>query len=222
MSSTDVRLALFDLDRTLIAVDSARLYANWRRKRGRGSTWEVARVAFWMAKYTFGLLDVPGIATNVAVRFRGESEAELLADCELWYHQLVRPTIVVQARDRIDYHRARGDLLAIVTSSTKYVALPLARELMIPHVVCTELEVDPQGLLTGRIIEPICFGIGKLERAASWAEAQRSDLGWATFYTDSILDRPLLEAVGEPVAVNPDPRLRRLARSRRWSIVSWT
>ena len=111
--------------------------------------------------------------------------------------------------------------LAIVTGASSYAARPLARRLAIPHVVSSELEVDPAGVFTGRFVPPLAVGAGKVVRALRFAEAHRFALEEATFYTDSYTDLPLLERVAEPVVVNPDPRLRRIAKKRGWRIERW-
>lgn len=108
-----------------------------------------------------------------------------------------------------------------MTGASPYAARPLARRLGIPHVVASELEVDPNGLFTGRFVDPLCYGKGKIVRATRLAEEHGFVLGESTFYSDSYTDLPLLEAVAEPVIVNPDPRLERVARKRGWRIEAW-
>jgi HAD superfamily hydrolase (TIGR01490 family) len=120
----------------------------------------------------------------------------------------------------VERHRSAGDFIAIVTGATRYVAEPLARELGIECVVCTELEVE-NGRFTGRPVDPLCYGDGKLALARRAGEKFGFGLSDATFYSDSITDLPLLAAVGVPVAVNPDARLLRAARRRSWKIERW-
>ncbi|HME91244.1 MAG TPA: haloacid dehalogenase-like hydrolase, partial [Myxococcaceae bacterium] len=86
---------------------------------------------------------------------------------------------------------------------------------------CNRFEVDQRGLHTGRSIGALCFGAGKLQYASDFARGQGARLEDSVFYTDSYADRPLLEAVGRPVAVNPDRRLRRLATRRNWELLDW-
>jgi phosphoserine phosphatase len=83
------------------------------------------------------------------------------------------------------------------------------------------LEVNEEGCFTGRIVKPMCFGEGKAQRARDWAQSTGMELQRAYFYTDSITDAPLLRSVAHPIAVNPDPRLRRLARANSWPIEEW-
>jgi HAD superfamily hydrolase (TIGR01490 family) len=182
---------------------------------------DVLRVSWWMVQYTLGVIDAPRVARQALEYFRGTEERALVESCETWFKDYVMPHVQNAGRAAVERHRERGDLLAIVTGATKYVAEPLALELGIEEVVCTELEVDRAGRFTGRAIEPLCYGVGKLERARRLAERHDLDLGASTFYSDSITDLPLLEAVRFPKVINPDARLRRVARQRGWSIEEW-
>jgi phosphoserine phosphatase len=88
-------------------------------------------------------------------------------------------------------------------------------------VICSELELDLERRFTGRIIEPLCYGLGKIERSKKIAEREGFSLEDATFYSDSITDLPLLEVVKAPIIVNPDRRLRKIAQQRGWPIEVW-
>jgi HAD superfamily hydrolase (TIGR01490 family) len=215
------KAALFDMDRTLVKKDTATLFARYRRDTGRAPWHETLRVGWWMLEYTLGVIDAQRTAERALRVFRGESDAELREYCEPWFAEYVLPLVTGGGREVVRRHRERGDLVVLVTGTTAYAAQPLARELQIEHVVCTELEIDGSGRLTGRLIRPICFGMGKVERVASLADRCGFLLEESTFYTDSITDLPLLERVGVPVAVNPDARLRRLACRRGWRIEAW-
>jgi HAD superfamily hydrolase (TIGR01490 family) len=108
-------------------------------------------------------------------------------------------------------------VVAIVSGATKFVVRPLARRLGIEHMLYTRLEVE-EGLFTGRVIEPICFEEGKIYWLQQFIDEQGVELAKSWFYTDSITDQPLLDIVGHPVAVNPDPFLYRAAVKRRWPV----
>jgi HAD superfamily hydrolase (TIGR01490 family) len=215
------KAALFDMDRTLVHKDTATLFARYRRDTGRAAWHETLRVAWWMLQYSLGVIDAPRTAELALRVFRGESDAGLREYCAPWFAEYVLPLVTRGGREAVRRHREQGDLVALVTGTTAYAAQPLADELEIEHVVCTELEIDATGRLTGRLIEPICFGTGKVERVASLAHRCGFRLEEATLYTDSITDLPLLERVEAPVAVNPDGRLRRLARRRGWRVEAW-
>ena len=107
------------------------------------------------------------------------------------------------------------------TSSLNYVSELVCRDLGLDDYVSNRFEVDDDGLYTGRVIEPLCFGAGKVLLAERYVARYGVSLSEALFYTDSLSDLPMLEAVGRPVAVHPDPRLRRLVRQRRWPMIEW-
>jgi HAD superfamily hydrolase (TIGR01490 family) len=214
------RVALFDMDRTLVRTDTATLYVRYQRRIGEASTLDVARVAWWMLQYTLGILDAEGVAEAVARGYAGRSESEMLERCRAWFRSDVLPHVTTAARRAVDEHRRAGRLTAIVTGTTRYAAEPLAAELGIDHVVCSRLEVEGDAF-TGRVVKPMCFGPGKITLAEALGREHGFGLDEATFYSDSITDRPLLERVRAPVVVNPDARLRRLATRRGWPIEAW-
>lgn len=209
------------MDRTLISVDTARLYTKYRRDRGEASLRDVIQVAWWAMQYTAGVIDAPRVAEQALTRFRGQSERWLIDQTEEWFKEYVLPEVQEAGRKAVKRHQEEGHLVAIATGATKYAAEPLARELGIDVVICTELEVDSNGLFTGRVIDPICYAEGKLERSRRAAEKLGFSLEDAYFYTDSITDVPLIEAVREPIIVNPDKKLRKLAKERGWPIENW-
>jgi HAD superfamily hydrolase (TIGR01490 family) len=216
------RAALFDMDRTLLRLETASLYVRYQRDIGEATARDLLRTLFWVAQYTLGILDAAKVAEKALPSYRGMSEVALAARCDDWFRLYVEPHISDGGREAVQRHRAAGDLCAIVTGATPYASRPLARRLDIDHVVSSVLEIDERGCLTGRAEMPLCYGEGKVTRARVFAEAQGFRLDEATFYTDSISDLPLLELVGEPVAVNPDPRLRRVAEQRRYRIERWS
>jgi HAD superfamily hydrolase (TIGR01490 family) len=214
------RAALFDMDRTLIKKDSAGLYTRYRRERGEASLRDAVRVGWWMIQYTLGVIDAPRVALRALKHFEGKEERWLSDACEQCFVDYMLPMVQAAGRAAVERHRAAGDFIAIVTGATSYVAKPLARELGIDCVVCTELEVK-DGRFTGRPVDPLCYGEGKLALARRAGERFGFGLADATFYSDSITDLPLLEAVGVPVVVNPDVRLLRVARRRGWRLERW-
>jgi len=213
--------ALFDMDRTLIRKDTATLYTRYRRDIGEANWRDGLQVAWWLLRYTVGVIDAQRVALEALQGFRGKREDWMISSCEEWFRDYVVEHVCQAGRDAVSRHREAGDLVAIVTGATPYAARPLARELGIDNVVCTELEVDHAGCFTGRLKEPMCYGNGKIELARKLAAEHGFALERATFYSDSITDLPLLEHVATPIAVNPDARLRRIARRRGWRIETW-
>ncbi|MCC6558294.1 MAG: HAD-IB family hydrolase [Polyangiaceae bacterium] len=215
------RAALFDMDRTLLRTETASLWVRHQRDIGEATLGDLARTLFWVGQYTLGVLDAARVAEKALLALRGMPETVLAARSDDWFRICVEPHIADGGREAVRRHRDAGDLCAIVTGGSPYVARPLARRLGIDLVVSTVFEVDGGGRFTGRALGPLCLGEGKLARAEALAAAHGFRLEDATFYTDSISDLPLLERVAEPVAVNPDPRLRRVAARRRFRVERW-
>jgi len=215
------RAALFDLDRTLVRKETASLYVRYQRERGEAGLRDLARVLYWVTQYTLGVIDAPAVAARALVDFAGLPETVMAARCDDWFASHVEPHIADEGRVAVERHRAAGDLLAIVTGATPYTARPLARRLRIDHVVATELEVDESGAFTGRALDPLCIGQGKVVRTERLAAELGFRIDEATFYSDSLTDLPLLERVKHPIVVNPDPRLARVAARRGWTVERW-
>jgi HAD superfamily hydrolase (TIGR01490 family) len=213
-----MRAAFFDMDNTLLRVDTAMSWMRFLRARGEIGKRTVARALYWASLYRLSLLDMDTVFSRLAADLRGDSEAEMIAKCEVWYHRHVAPEIAPAARVAIAHHREAGDVVVLATGSTQYAARPVARGVGIDHVLSSELEVAA-GAFTGRA-RP-CFGAHKVSLAERWAAEHGIELAASTFYSDSYNDRPLLERVGTAVAVNPDARLRRLARQKGWRVQHW-
>ncbi len=215
------RAALFDMDRTLVRKETASLYVRYQIEQGEASWTDLLRTTVWVAQYTLGVLDHERVAKIAVAEIRGMPETVLAARCDDWFSRCVERHITDGGREAVRRHLEAGDLCAIVTGASPYASWPLARRLGIEHVVSTVFEVGADRRFTGRAEMPLCLGEGKLERTLRLARAQGFRLEDAVFYTDSISDLPLLERVAEPIAVNPDPRLERLAARRGWRVERW-
>jgi len=210
--------ALFDVDGTLLARNSATLYMRHLRRTGQARRRDVVRTLYLLLRYKFGLLDIES-ALGDSMRFvRGKAEPQVRADADAWYAREVRHYLYPQMADLVAAHHSAGHLTAIATSATRYLAEPLAAELGIRHFLVTQLVVR-EGLFTGEVVRPLCYAEGKVHWARALAEREGFDLAASYFYSDSITDLPLLEVVGHPRIVSPDPPLRRLAQRRGWPIV---
>jgi HAD superfamily hydrolase (TIGR01490 family) len=168
-------------------------------------------------QYKFGVLDILSWTKSVMADFKGRSESELTLEARRLFDAAILPSIYPEAVDRIRRHQDAGHVVCIVSGATKFVVEPLARHLGIDHMVYTRLEVE-NGRFTGRVVEPICFEEGKIYWLQQFIEEEEIDLAKSWFYTDSVTDRPLLDLVGHPVVVNPDPLLYRLAVRRHWPV----
>lgn len=213
-------VALFDMDRTLIDTHTAKLYIRYQRDLGEVGVLTAVRTSYWLMQYTLGVINAEQVALHVLQSYRGKEDSWLTARCQAWFDSHVRERVSPTGRARVREHLAAGHAVAIATSALRQAAAPLARELSIPHLVCSELEIV-DGELTGSFLPPLSYGSGKLQRAKALVHSLGARLEDAAFYTDSITDLPLLEAVGQPIVVNPDTRLRRMAKRRGWPIQDW-
>ena len=217
---TPQEVVLFDLDRTLVSGDTASLWMRYEFERGGIARSRLMQVAWWKLQYTFGAVDAQHVATSALRWFAGREVSDLKRTCVESFKQSVRPRISQEARATVKQWQERGAMMVIVTAASRFVATHVADDLEIPDLLCTELEVE-DGKLTGNTTGGLCYGEGKVARAKSFLESRGKALEDAAVYTDSITDLPLLDACGTPVCINPDPRLRRLAKKRGWSIERW-
>jgi len=206
-------VAYFDLDRTLIAGYSVLALAMERLRSRQVSFRRMLSSLGVMVNYGIGRADYHDLLTTTVRDLAGESEAALIDLGERAFQHRVQDWIYPQARLLLDAHRRAGHAIVIVTSATRFQSGPVARELTVDALCCTELEVV-EGRVTGKALP--CFGVGKLTAAEHVAHERQTKLEHAYFYSDSSDDLPLLEAVGHPVVVNPKPTMARLARDRGW------
>jgi HAD superfamily hydrolase (TIGR01490 family) len=214
-------VAFFDLDRTLISRNSATLWIQFELAEGR-ITWRQALwAATWVLRYSLGAVDLSEQIRSTVATFRGQVEAEIAARTARFHGLAVRPLYRPGARAALARHREAGDRLVLLTSSSNYVSAAVCEDLALDDYVCNRFEVDDEGRFTGRAHEPLCFGAGKVVLAERYAADFGVDLRACAFYSDSHSDLPMLEAVGSPVVIDPDPRLRRHARRRGWPVYDW-
>ncbi|MDP1824656.1 MAG: HAD family phosphatase [Archangium sp.] len=216
-----MRIAFFDLDKTILSVNSGSLWVRREVALGYLSKRKAFRAMAWLARYHFGFASAEAMVAQAVAHVAGTSSAELRERTERFFEEEVRNTYRPGAREAIERHRREGWKLVMLTSSSHYLSELVAAELRFDSVLCNRLEVDEGGRHTGKVVGGVCFGPGKLPHAQGEAERLGVPLRDSTFYTDSYSDLPVLEAVAQPVAVNPDPRLRRHAHRRGWQIVDW-
>jgi len=212
--------AFFDVDHTLLACNSARKWVEHLWRNDQISVRAALRSVWWLVQYRMSILDYEQVTADVVSEYAGRSAADLSRELETWFHDDVESEICVEGIERVAWHRERGHTLVLLTSGTSFSVAPLQKILDIPNLICTELEVV-DGLLTGKHHAPSCFGPGKLAAGMRFAESRSIDLDASYFYTDSYSDLPMLERVGQPRVVNPDPRLRRYAEQHDMQIEIW-
>lgn len=214
-------VAFFDMDKTILSDSSGLLLLRYLRRNGQ-ITWRRALYVSWLAvQYSLAVMDYASATARVMPVIVGRDESTVWAMCQEWFREMVAPCVTSAAMRRIEDHRRAGHIVVVLSAATIYVVKLLADYLGLgDNFLCTHLEVQG-GQFTGRIIEPSCYGENKVYWADRFAAERDADLMHAYFYTDSYTDLALMERVGHPVAVNPDLRLRRLARRRGWPIEQW-
>ena len=216
-----MRLALFDLDNTLLTGDSDYEWGQFLVDRGvlDRDTYEAQNRAYY-EQYVAGTLDIHEYLGFALRPLAAHTPAEL----EKWHAEFMRlrilPMITPAARALVKRHAA--ELCAIVTATNSFITAPIAREFGVPHLIATEPE-KRDGRFTGRVSGTPCFREGKIERLHEWLSTlgrRLSEFEQSTFYSDSHNDLPLLERVSRPVAVDPDEALAAAARRRGWAVIS--
>ncbi len=214
-------VAFFDLDKTLLAVNSGALWVKRERALGFLSAWQAARAAVWLGRYHLGLAAAEEMIEIAVAQLTGQPEAPVAARTQAFFEATVRREYRIGGLRALASHRARGDRVVLLTSSSNYLAGHVAAELGLDGVLCNTLDVAADGTFTGKVRGGVCFGRGKLVHATDYAARAHVRLADCAFYTDSYSDLAVLEAVGRPVAVNPDPRLLRHARRLGWPVEDW-
>ena len=216
-----VKLALFDLDNTLLAGDSDFEWAQFLIEQGvlDREVYEARNQQFY-DQYKAGTLDIHEFLNFQLKPLARHPRAVL----DRWHNEFmsrkIRPLVRDSARTLIERHR--GDVRAIVTATNSFVTGPIARELGVEHLIATEPE-ERGGEFTGKVADVPCFREGKVLRVEAWLERSGRSFDSFTqswFYSDSLNDLPLLERVTCPVAVDPDDRLRAHAQERGWPVIT--
>lgn len=222
MTTSKARLVLFDLDHTLLPIDSDYCWSVFTTDIG----WTDSQVFRqrnddFYAHYQAGTLDIHDyirFATE-AVRLQGPARA---AEAHARFmREVVQPNLRPEALSLVHKHQAAGDQVVIVTATNEFVTRPIATAFGVDELIAVELERGADGWITGGIRGTPSFREGKVSRVEQWLAAHGLDWSRAdiTFYSDSANDLPLLERVDRPIATNPDPRLRAVAQERGWRIL---
>ncbi len=218
-----MNLALFDLDHTLLPLDSDYAWGDFVVTLGwRAAEAQTRANDYFYEQYKAGTLDI-----NEYIRFSVEALREHGVEAADAAHrrfmrEVIEPAIRPAALELVRAHQKAGDEVVIVTATNEFVTRPIARAFGVDELIAIELERDAQGNPTGAIRGTPSYREGKVARVEQWLSARGLDwsrVAHSTFYSDSINDLPLLEKVHEPVATNPDERLRAVATDRGWRIL---
>lgn len=212
-------LVLFDLDNTLIAGDSDHLWGEFLVEQSLvdAEVYRTRNDAFYQA-YQRGELDILAYLRFALAPLSRFTLAQLDDLHQQFLQEKIQPLRLPRAEALIAEHKARGDVLAIITSTNRFVTAPIARMLGIDHLLATELELA-EDRYTGEVLGVPCYQAGKIDHLERWLADNPQDLAGSYFYSDSINDLPLLQRVDHPVVVDPDPRLQAHAQTQGWPIL---
>ena len=219
-----MRLALFDLDHTLLPLDSDHAWGQFTVDIGwrDAETHTRANDAFY-EQYKAGTLDIEEYIRFSVAPLAEHGVEQSDAAHRRFMDEVILPALRPAAIELVFRHQAAGDEVLIVTATNEFVTRPIAQAFGVTELIAIELERDSYGNPTGGIRGTPSFREGKVARVEQWLAARGrswADVKHSSFYSDSLNDLPLLEKVSEPVATNPDPRLSAIATERGWRILN--
>ena len=217
------RLCLFDLDETLLPLDSDHAWGEFVIRLGWVDEADFRRRNDeFYTQYRAGALDIHAYVAFATAPLRVRDAATLGAAHARFMREVIAPKILPPALDLVRAHQSQGDLVGLVTATNDFITAPIAAALGIQHLIALRLERGSGGTITGGIRGTPSYREGKVARVGEWLEAlgfEYADFDSITVYSDSMNDLPLLERAHHPVATNPSPALAALARERHWRIL---
>jgi len=218
-----MKLALFDLDGTLIAKDSDHAFGDFLVEIGWADGAAFKRENdFFYQQYLAGTLDIDAYVEFATRPWRNRTPAEQRDAVARFMREQMQPAIGAAARALVRQHLDAGDRVAIATSTNEFITRPIADAFGVATLIATQLERDATGRVTGHIRGVPALRDGKVTRVQQWLQAEGlrlADFDASVFYSDSTNDLPLLELVSEPVATNPGAALEAIALERGWRIL---
>lgn len=213
-------LALFDLDNTLLDGDSDYLWGCFLVEHGivDGEHYETENQRFY-DQYLDGSLDINEFLRFQLAPLKNYPSERLKEWREHYLQEKIDPILLPKARQLLNKHRQAGDELLIITATNSFITAPIAERYGVTHLLATEPETAG-GEYTGNVTGTPCFQSGKVERLQAWITTHDRQLEGSWFYSDSHNDLPLLETVANPVAVDPDDKLKTHAEANGWPIIS--
>ena len=213
-------VAFFDLDETLIGKDSTNMWVTFMVKRGWAPESALFKQQNLMADYHAGCLDIHAYLDFTLGLIAGWEETLLSQRIAEYIEEVIKPVMYPEGIQRVRWHLDRGDAVLTISASGEYLVRPIAKMFGMEHVVGITHEVV-DGKLTGKFIGKLSFKEGKLECTQDWLKEQGLSFEDSYGYSDSNNDRPMLESVTHPHAINADAALRLYATEHGWAIEDW-
>ena len=213
-------IALFDLDNTLLNGDSDYYWGQFLvdQKIVDKAEYEQANKRFYQ-EYKDGCLDIVQFL-DFSLKPLADHPLDFLTELhQQFMAEIIQPKITPAALNLVKQHQQAGDVTMIITATNHFVTAPIAKQFAVDHLIATDPEMI-NGQYTGKVQGLPCFQTGKVTRLNDWLEKNNQDLNESWFYSDSINDLPLLEAVTHPVVVHPDDKLQQKALENGWPVIS--
>jgi HAD superfamily hydrolase (TIGR01490 family) len=220
MSSNTIG-AFFDFDRTLIDIESPKLGIRYLWERRLISLSYILKVMAANIFYQRHLISDEAMARILISFYRNKPFAPFVEGSQSYYMEVIRPHLAPNIVSRVRAHKDNGHTLVLISAGLRYLLEPVAQDLGFDHLICTDLEVKPDGILTGRTIGPICTDNHKRDHAKKLADELHMDLAASHAYGNHQSDIPLLELVGHAYAVEPTEQLKKVALERGWQILKF-
>ena len=211
-------IAAFDLDKTLLSVNSSRLVVTMSRKMGLMTRREYHQAIYYSFVYKFDLKDANEILLSMMQWIKGLKEKEVTYLAKQYIVPEMQKNIRQKMVGELEFHRRNNARLVLLSSALPYFCNPIAEYLGMDDVVCSMLEVK-DGYFTGKPIRRLVFGDEKAARMKDYCTANNFSLTSAWYYGDAYSDRFILQSVGHPVCVKPEIKLGWLANKRGWKII---
>ncbi len=220
---TSRNLALFDLDHTLLPIDSDHEWVEFLIRHQLAGDPEAVRRRNdeLYAKYQAGTLTIEESSAVMLGFLKMHSPYDLAKYHEIYMQEVIRPNIQKVATDLVDKHLSQGDLCCLVSATNTFVITPIGRAFAFENIIGTTPEFI-NGRYTGKFVGTASYKEGKITRVQEWLATlglSLNDFEKSYFYSDSINDLPLLEKVTHPVATNPQDSLRKIAQEKGWAIL---
>lgn len=220
MSVEKTEIAFFDIDKTIIRINSSEALIRHAYHKGVMSTWGLIQAAYTGFQYRFAMRDTRKIIQKMGRWLNGISTDKFNRISDEIFKKDLIPNIRPDILKEINKLKQRGTEVVILSSAISSVCIPLGKHINADAVICTELEVN-DGKYTGKPVGRFCFRDEKLIRLKEFCKRKGYLLKNAAYYADAIDDVPALQEVGYPVCVTPDKKLEKIAQDRHWRIVYW-
>jgi HAD superfamily hydrolase (TIGR01490 family) len=213
--------AFFDFDETLLEVESGRLGIQWLRDRRMVPLGYILKILVANFFYQRRLLSDERMVKIMLTFYKKKRLTDFQKGADNFYRSYLKPRLAPGILSRVRFHKKEGHLLVLISGSVRYLLEPVARDLEFDHLLCTDLEVDQKGLMTGKPAGLVCVNHNKKMLTLKLAQKLKLDLAGSYAYGNHHSDLPLLEIVGNPHAVQPNSILERTARQRSWPIIGY-